>query len=309
MQKRMMRTAALCLAAAVPCVFCRPAFAASPEELQAQVEAVGKTAASGSVLIWFLCAVAFLKVSQKIDSLLSTLGLNVGHTGGSLLAETMIAIRSASCVRSFGGRRISTANIRQDSPGSAPLSDGLAGVISRTVQNNAVKSAVQSSGTPGQAPGGLGGMLYSASVQAGGSFANSVIGTIATESMQATGSLTGERAAEALNSYFGYAAMSDGAMPAPTFTDVEIGGGHITGTEASDEHPNGVAFGMYNVGQYAAPEGNYDMVYSADGEAWYRQYARPAVERTPYKAPDGSIGYQENIVRRLPRAPQRKEKL
>lgn len=323
MQKRKLRIAALLCAAAIPCILCPPAFAVSPEELQTQVETVGKTAASGSVLIWFLCAIAFLKVSQKIDSILSTLGLNVGHTGDSILAETMIAVRSISGVRSFGGRRSATnrntsqntSNVQNSHTGSGGgfLSGGLVGAVSRTVQSSAVKSTVQSANTPGQAPSGIGGAIYSASVQNGGSFANSVIGTIATGSIQTVGTLTGERATEALDSYLGYAAQNSDAapcsVPAPTFSDVEIGGGRITGTETSDEHPGGIAFGMYNASQYTAPEGNYATVYSADGEAWYKQYARPVVERTPYKAPDGSIDYQENIVQRLPHAPQRKDKL
>lgn len=309
MRKRKLRVAALLCAAAFYCFVSRPVLAASPEELQTQIEAVGKTAASGSVLIWFLCALAFLKVSQKIDSILSTLGLNVGRTGGSILAETMIAARSVTGIRNFGGRSSHTSNVQNSTASGGFLSGGLVGAVSRTIQNSAVRSTVQSAGTPGQSPGGIGGAIYSASVQNGGSFANSVIGTIATGNMQTTGSLTGERAAEALGSYFGYAAMNDNTMPVPSFTDVEIGGGRITGTETSAEHPGGIEFGMYNAGQYAAPEGHYATVYSADGEAWYKQYARPVVERTPYKAPDGSVGYQENIVQRLPRAPQRKDKL
>ena len=54
---------------ALSCLFCQPAFAISEEEVQAQVDAVGKEAVSGNVLIWFMCAIGFLKVSQKIDSL------------------------------------------------------------------------------------------------------------------------------------------------------------------------------------------------------------------------------------------------
>ena len=70
------------------CLCCQPAFAAvSEEEVQAQVDAVGKEAVSGNVLIWFMCAIGFLKVSQKIDSFMAGLGVNVGHTGGSMLAE------------------------------------------------------------------------------------------------------------------------------------------------------------------------------------------------------------------------------
>ena len=67
------------------------ASALTEAEVQAQVNAVGKEAVTGNLFVWFLCAVAFLKVSQKIDSFMSSLGINVGHTGGSMLSELMIA--------------------------------------------------------------------------------------------------------------------------------------------------------------------------------------------------------------------------
>ena len=71
------------MVACLACLFCQPAFAAiSESDVQSQVDAVGKEAVSGNVLIWFLCAVAFLKISQKIDSFMASLGVNVGHTGG-----------------------------------------------------------------------------------------------------------------------------------------------------------------------------------------------------------------------------------
>ena len=41
---------------------------------ESDVRAVGKEAAAGNLFIWFLCAIAFLKISQKIDSFLSSLG-------------------------------------------------------------------------------------------------------------------------------------------------------------------------------------------------------------------------------------------
>ena len=316
MQKKTMRAAALCGAAMCACLFSRSAFAVSPDELRAQEEAVGKTAASGSVLIWVLCALAFLKVSQKIDSMLSSLGLNVGRTGGSILAETMIAMRAVTGVRNIGGNQSVTGNHTTNTQnnhtgtGGGFLSGGLAGAVSRSIQNSAVKSTVQSAGAAGRSPGGIGGALYSASVKNGGAFANNVIGTIATGSMQTTGSLTGARASEALDSYLGYAALPEGnGTPPPQFDNVEIGGGRITGTETSAEHPGGIEFGMYNADQYAAPEGTYSTVHSADGAAWYKQYARPTVERTPYYTPDGSVEFNSSIVQRMPRAPQRKDRL
>ena len=65
------------MVAALSCLFCQPAFAISEEEVQAQVDAVGKETVSGNVLIWFMCAIGFLKVSQKIDSFMASLGVNV----------------------------------------------------------------------------------------------------------------------------------------------------------------------------------------------------------------------------------------
>lgn len=61
-----------------------PAFALTESEVQDQVNAVGKESVTGNLFVWFLCAIAFLKVSQKIDSFMSSLGINVGHTGGSM---------------------------------------------------------------------------------------------------------------------------------------------------------------------------------------------------------------------------------
>ena len=46
-----------------------------------------------------------------------------------------------------------------------------------------------------------------------------------------------------------------------------------------------------------------------DGTAWYKQYAVDAVDKTPYMAPDGSIAYNESIVKKLPPTPKRKDKI
>lgn len=46
-----------------------PAFALTESEVQNQVNAVGKEAVTGNIFVWFLCAIAFLKVSQKLTAL------------------------------------------------------------------------------------------------------------------------------------------------------------------------------------------------------------------------------------------------
>ncbi len=147
----------------VSCLFCQPAFAISESDVQSQVDAVGKEGVSGNVLIWFLCAIAFLKVSQKIDSFMSSLGINVGHTGGSMLAEAMIATRGIASIRNFsshhfgGGRSGGSSQKSSGSPGSSGgpsgsfgsggfMSGGLAGVVSRHVANSAIRNATSNPG-------------------------------------------------------------------------------------------------------------------------------------------------------------------
>ena len=102
MRKSKQILTALVLTALVLSALCIPASAITESEVEAQVAASGREAVTGSVLLWFLCAVAFLKVSQKIDSFMATLGVNVGRTGGSMLAEAMIAMRTVTMVMGGG---------------------------------------------------------------------------------------------------------------------------------------------------------------------------------------------------------------
>ena len=89
------------MVAALSCLFCQPAFAISEEEVQAQVDAVGKEAVSGNVLIWFMCAIGFLKVSQKIDSFMASLGVNA-------VSYTHLDVYKRQAWNSSGWRNTST---------------------------------------------------------------------------------------------------------------------------------------------------------------------------------------------------------
>lgn len=287
-------------------LFAVPAFAVTEDEVQQQVNAIGREGVTGNIFIWFLCAIGFLKVSQKIDSFMSSLGINVGHTGGSMLAEAMIAARGIASVKSFGGHGGGGSRSGASSGGSSGggfASGGLAGVVSRSFQNSAVKNAT------GSKEGGLGGKAFASSLEKGGGFANRVIGTVATGNISTTGSMTGEKASAALSSYLGYTALGEDAEDVPNFSNVEIGGGRIMATETSSEHPEGIAIGMYHADQYMAPSGEYSTVTAADGTIWYKQYAADTVERKPYKAPDGNIAYNESIVKKLPDPPKRKDRI
>ena len=103
------------------------AFAISESDVESAVSASGKEAVSGNVLVWFLCAIAFLKVSQKIDSFLSSLGLNVGHTGGSMLSEAMIAMRAINTATSAVGSALGSRSRHSSAPASGKSDSGSAG--------------------------------------------------------------------------------------------------------------------------------------------------------------------------------------
>lgn len=386
-----------------------PALAITETEVEAQVSAQGKAAVAGNVLIWFLCAVAFLKVSQKIDSFMASLGVNVGHTGSSMLADVLIAARGVGAVAGATGHAIGSVGRRASSSASGTsaaasptgfFKGGLSGMVSRKVTNDAVKTATTTSHavsaakeTVSKAPvketvtkapvsadsphadmaqrenaaqaGGenllsgsttienstkvsaashtenishtrgtshsvkgaaakptyaafasplthrasIGGTLFAKSLASGGSFANDVIGTVAQGNVRSVGTITGNMASQALSSYMGITAMGPEAKDVPSFSNVEIGGGRITGIETAPGGEEGIAFGMYHADQYAPPQGEYATIYSADGVKWYKQYAQDAIERKPYMAPDNTVAYHERIVKKLPDPPKRKERL
>ena len=278
------------------------AFALTESEVQAQVDAHGKDAVTGNLFVWFLCAIAFLKISQKIDSFLSGLGINVGHTGGSMLAEAMIAAKGVFMSKHFAGK--GGGGGRGTSSGSGGfMRGGLAGVVNRSFTNSAVKKATGNGGSS------FGGKAYTSSVGKGGSFANTVIGKVATGDISSVGTISGEGSSAALMSYLGYAAMENDAEDIPSYSNVEIGGGRIMGTETSEEYPDGISFGMYHTEQYMATSGEHTIITAADGTSWYKQYATDTVERMPYTSPDGTIEYNERVVKKLPDPPRRKDKV
>ena len=47
----------------------------------------------GSVFLWLFCTLAFLKVAQRFDSYLASIGLNVAQTGSGLGMELLVASR------------------------------------------------------------------------------------------------------------------------------------------------------------------------------------------------------------------------
>lgn len=311
-------------------------FAITDADVQAAVDNGGKEAVSGNIFIWFLCAIAFLKVSQKIDSFMSSLGISVGRTGGSMLTEAMIAARGIGSVfKGAGG--FAGFGKGGGSTTAAAGGSGFFGSIGRKVAGGAA-GAVNGNGGSGGIMGAVGRKMYDSSLGNGGKFAAGVISSIARGERSQMGTITGDNAKSAMESYFGF--HSDKVSTAkgglensnttsfssdhnvsgtigtksnqgsiPQFSDVEMGGGRITGMEITSDFPEGINFAMYDAEKFDKPEGNFEMSTAVDGSKWYKQYAQPSVEKTPYMDTQGKVAYNEKIVSKLPKAPIRKEKI
>ena len=362
------------------------AFAVDESEVENAIAASGQDAVAGNLFIWFLCAVSFLKISQKIDSFMTSLGINVGRTGGSMMAEMLIAGRALGGAAKATGGAIGNifnrghSNTTNQATGQAFTGGGggMIGVAKRAVGNAAAASATN---TAVGLESVVGGAMFGSSLNNGGKFATDVVGAVATGNISRVGSITGAKAAQALTSYLGYGATAGNGTGAPssklamnadsitsaagesltspatdipvsrdmggddvitaeggataaaaayadevessvqdqqapipqqppTFRDVEIGGGRITGYETPADGGAERQFAMYNAGQYMTPQsGDYETVQTADGETWYKQYAQPTVEKTPHKEPGGQIKYDERIVDRMPQVPKRKDRI
>ncbi len=433
----------ICIIALAATALAVSALAVDEAALESAVENAGAEKATGNVLLWFLCAIAFLKISQKIDSFMSAIGINVGKTGGNMLAELLIAGRSLAVVSGaagagaagiFGsvfGKKGATAASAGNAGAQAAgktfsgTSGGIIGMTKRAVGKKATAAATDRSEGLG---GVVGSAIFNNSLHRGGKLAASVVSAVATGNYASVGSIQGEKASEALTSYLGYdnvsadsidgksakaqdinadtknaaqsrnaqsvpepigvgknnaqnsmpgsksessstntmasvvdpsnaeqgaaAQTSTGGIPtspdgqqadtaasrfehggeatgqengstinapadavtssiptAPTFRDVEIGGGRITGYETPAGGGEERQFAMYNASQYMKPEGKHEVVETTDGEKWYKQYAQPTVEKTPQRLKNGKIGYSEQIVDRMPQIPKRKDRI
>ena len=530
----------LCITALAVILLSTTAFAIDESEVESAIAASSREEVAGNVFIWFLCAVAFLKVSQKIDSFMTSLGINVGRTGGSMLGELMIAGRAigaaarttgvASGGAASGGsvfNRFSSSNSTTNRAAGQGFTGGggtgIFGAVQRAAGNSAVASAT---GNASGLRNTIGNAMYTSSMKNNGKFAADVVSTVATGNIASVGTISGPQASEALKNYLGYgpagtnAAAStakqssvsgsaiipgqahetyrseagatassesstaqstihtgapgsipsspgagngkgassspqsgggssashqkpggnvsgfesadpiptapkqsgndvitpdggaaagaeypyqsghsstpsgDSAIPMsrnasskggsdvitpvggaaggaksqrqsgpgsspsggnaipmsktgsaattgggdvitpnggaaaaasqsasgpepgnsiptspPTFRDVEIGGGRITGYETPSGGGPERQFAMYNTAQYMEPTGNYEKVQTVDGQSWYKQYAEPTVQKTPYETDSGSIKYDEKIVEQLPQIPKRKDRV
>lgn len=104
-------------------LYCPAALALTEDEAAAAVGAQGKDAVSGNLFLWLLCAIAFLKVSTKLDGILHSLGIGVSRSPGSMLSEALLAFRGFEIGKAFMGLGAVPLLIRKLPP-AIPLQAG-----------------------------------------------------------------------------------------------------------------------------------------------------------------------------------------
>ena len=186
--------------AAIAVCWALPALAVSETDVEAAVASQGKEAVSGNLFVWFLCAIAFLKVSTKLDSILQAMGLGVGRAPGSILAEAFMALRGMQAGKAILSGQMPGAGNRSAAAGAgatSAFSGGLAGMVSSKLETD---TAASMSGSGGGVTSGLGTSLYKSTLGQDGGFASRVIGSVATG--QTPGAIHGAAAEEAMQGYF-----------------------------------------------------------------------------------------------------------
>ena len=157
---------------------------------------------NGNFLIWFLCTIGFLKISQKIDNFMQMLGINVGRTGSSMLGEAAIAMRglgmTGKAICGSGGT--TGGSSYNNSSSETILQGGLAGVVGRQFNQNAISNIT---GKSDSIASNIARSVYNSSIQNGGGFSTNVISTVAKGDIGKMGSIKGNDAVQAFQSYMG----------------------------------------------------------------------------------------------------------
>ena len=222
----------------------------------------GLSNGQGSIFLWLFCAIAFLKIAQKFDSYLASIGLNIAQTGSGLGMELLVATRLIAGVgrgfRSAGGMM----------GGRTPSGGGggfMSGFTDSFRGNSYVRDAVIKGGSHMGAGGPIGfvGRLFGGIAARHGEELNAhSISSVATKPPSSSGSIDGSIADRSIGNYFT-------ALKGENLSGTKISGGHIETTHTSPDGKE-TALNFYNADQYERPNGASSVITAADGSRWYQ---------------------------------------
>ena len=221
----------------------------------------------GNIFLWMFCSLALLKVGQKFESYLSSLGLSVAQTGSTMGMELLMASR---LITGAGGGSKSAGSVFQGAGSAASNVAGgtggvAAGFASKLSGNSFVRDAVVDGGTRMAAGGGVGiiGRAFGGIAAKNGATLNSAsIASVAGRSPAVSGKIGGEIADKSIGNYMPH--LAGGSVKG-----TQISGGHIS-TQAAGAGGKEASLDLYSASQFEKPAGPHAVVSAADGSQWYQ---------------------------------------
>jgi hypothetical protein len=244
------------------------------------------TSGQGNIFLWMFCALAFLKTAQKFDSYLSSLGMNVAHTGGSMGMELIMASR---VLGGFGpiGRTAGSMFRGAGVAGAAGAGGFAAGFASKFKGNSYVRDSVVQGGSRIGVGGGIGfvGRAFGGiAARTGSSLTGDSIASVAARHPSVSGSIGGDIADRSLANYMPH-------LAGKKLSDTQITGGQISAAAIGADGKE-ASLQMYNAAQFEKPNAPHSIVKASDGSSWY-QTATGAGMGEYYSSPGFTGGSDE----------------
>lgn len=222
------------------------------------------TTGHGSIFLWLFCAIAFLKVAQRFDTYLATIGLNAAQTGTGIGMEMLVAAR---VLTGFGGGGLRSAGsvFRGAPSGSVGGGGFFAGFANRFRGNSYVRDSVVQGGMRmgmGGPMGFVGRAVGGLAARNGASLTGNSISSVAGKMPNASGTISGDIADRSLQNYLPH-------LAGKSLSGTEISGGKIT-TNMTCADGKSASMSFYNSAQYEEPSGPHSVVNAADGSKWYQ---------------------------------------
>lgn len=218
----------------------------------------------GNIFLWMFCALALLKVGQKFDSHLASIGLSVAQTGGSMGMELLMAGRMLA---GAGGGSKSAGSVFQGGTSGAAGAAGAAtsGFASWFSGNSFVRDAVMEGGAKMAAGGSFGivGRAFGGMAARNGATLNAAsVASVAGKPPGISGKIGGDIADRSIGNFMPHLADKQ-------VSGTQISGGHIS-TQAVGANGKEAALELYSAGQFEKPGGASAVVSAADGSQWYQ---------------------------------------
>ena len=242
----------------------------------------------GSIFLWLFCAIAFLKVAQRFDSYLASIGLNVAQTGAGLGMELLVASRLV--MGGLGGGFRSAGSMFHGGGGGSPVGlGGFAGFAGKFTDrfkgNSYVRDAVMQGGVRMGAGGPLGfiGRAFGGlAAKNGATLTGDSIASVANRMPNQSGGIAGDIADRSLYNYMPH-------LKGRSLSGTQITGGKITTTAVGSDGKTSTV-SLFNAAQFEKPNSPHSIVTASDGSKWYQTasgngagafYATPSFTGSP----------------------------